>query len=104
MVNSVSPNYYADGETTEDYILSGSGFLDIPLDAKGILAYDNEQPLQHISSDDPIRLFSVRYKTNYQIILSPDVLIVHNANTYLGAIVSNDRQTIYWVNNSNPLP
>lgn len=26
------------------------------------------------------------------------------SNTYLGAIVSPDRQTIYWVNNTQPLP
>lgn len=87
-----------------DYILFGSGFSGIPDNAVGILARANDNPLEFIETDNPINLFSISQKTDTQLTMSPVQLITHTIDSYLGAIVSEDRQTIYWVNDTNPLP
>lgn len=86
------------------FSIDGNNFDAIPYDAIGLFADDNEAPLAFIESTSDTHLYDIVSKTTTHIelvSLSPTEL--HTAN-YLGAIVSRDRQTIYWTNTTKPLP
>ena len=106
MVESISPAYYAIQTDYSIYRvdLVGRGFSLIPDDAIGIASYDNEDPLQNRYSDEGYNLQDVIVESDgsmYTQYISSHRL---NENMYLGAIVSNDRETVYWVNETRPLP
>ena len=100
----ISPNYYAAGVENLRYELSGVLFDSIPNDAVGVLADDNNEPLAYVDTSQPSLLFSISEKTANRMVATQNTTGSHGSNTYLGAIVSSDRQTIYWVNETNPLP
>lgn len=102
-MENVSPLYYASGERTGDYILVGSNFDLIPDSAVGLLAINNDLPLEFIDKTTDNFLFSVFEKTENRIVLRPNVSVTHSSDSFIGAIVSNDRRTVYWVNDSKPL-
>lgn len=82
-------------------MLSGLNFDLIPSDAVGIVAIENDYPLyyQHAVAQYS---FSIVRKTDTEIELSNSTTM--NNNSYLGAIVSSDRETVFWVNETRPLP
>lgn len=83
----------------------GLGFDNIPDDALGILATDNNNPLERLNTDVRDYLFNITSKNNELLSLHQSYdTAPHTVNSYLGAIVSNDRSEIYWVNRTNPLP
>lgn len=104
MVESVTPNYYAAGVESTRYELTGHNFDKLPTTAVGILSQNNDDPLQfnnqHVSSVT-YRIISRRESS---LVLEQNLHFAHNTPSYLGAIVSDDGQTIYWVNNTRPLP
>ena len=84
--------------------LRGSGFLSIPADALGIWSSMNDDPLHNRYNETPYnRSVIVNQTDNLLTIQYPES---HNATVarYLGAIVSADRETVYWVNETRPLP
>lgn len=101
---NVSPNYYAPGVENIRYELNGVHFGMIPNDAIGVLADGNNAPLAYIDTPYDSLLFSISDKTENRMVLTQNTTGSHGSNTYLGAIVSSDRQTIYWINDSKPLP
>ena len=85
-------------------MLSGSGFDLIPSDAVGVIALTNDAPLANINTERDDWLFDLTNKTSTDMVFDQKILASHDRATYLGAIVSADRQTVYWVNESRPLP
>lgn len=104
MVSRISPTYYALHERNTDYLLEGHRFDDIPSNAVGLFADDNDAPLGHLGSSVQAYYYDITAKTDTAMnLVARDPKDVLPAN-YLGAIVSNDGSTVYWVNNSRPLP
>lgn len=104
MVREVLPSYYAANTLHNIYELRGGGFDLIPAGALGLLARDNDNPLEYLSDPRGWRLFDMTEKTDSRIVMVPEVDDTHAAPTYLGAIVSHDFSEVYWVNNTKPLP
>lgn len=104
MVAEINPNYYAGGVLNTGFNLMGSDFDVIPSDAVGLYARYNDNPLEFRYSLSPSLLYSITEKTNEAMSLESNNSETTHGKNYLGAIVSNDRSTIYWVNNTKPLP
>ena len=85
------------------YTLTGFRFDLIPEDALGILARSNDDPLEFRYLNNSSDLYSITSKSSTEMILVQQNTAQHSVDTYLGAIVSNDRNVVYWVNNSKPL-
>lgn len=68
------------------------------------MAYDNNDPLVYKNAQDSERLYRITEKTENEMKLVQITSSPHSVPTFLGAIVSTERQTIYWVNNTKPLP
>lgn len=103
-MTEILPNYYADGEDVTGYALSGEGFLEIPNDAIGVLARDNDAPLAEKDATTPSWLFDITSKTDTMMVLAPREGGYHSFASYLGAVVSPDRSVVYWENKTRPLP
>lgn len=104
VVTEISPNYYAAGEAPTTYVLRGEYFDQIPSNAVGIKSYKNEDPLMYLHTVNAAIEYKIREMTDSTITLrvrNPE--FVQTEPSYLGVIVSSDRNTIYWVNNSRPL-
>lgn len=104
MVDEISPTHYASGATVGEYVLSGVNFHYIPEDAVGIIAFDNDAPLANIDAQPAFWLFDIGEKTDTRMTMHQRETSTHGDANYLGAIVSADRQTVYWVNETRPLP
>lgn len=74
------------------------------MNAVGIYATSNGNPLEYLNTPTQSFLFNIVSKSSTNMTLRSGVSSIHSVDNYLGAIVSADRQTIYWVNNTNPLP
>lgn len=84
--------------------MRGFNFDLIPSDAVGVMSRLNNNPLMNINTDIQIWIYDISSKNDNEMVLDQRETSTLGANTYLGAIVSADRQTIYWVNNTSPLP
>lgn len=82
----------------------GNHFLLLPINAIGILAVDNDDPLGYRESTSESYLFDISEISDDLLTLTARQVGGHAFASYLGAIVSADRQTVYWVNDSKPLP
>lgn len=100
----MSPTYYATGSYIMEPVLTGRGFSEIPDDAIGIGAKVNNNPLEYILTTNAVLLLQIAEKNDIMMRMTQDKQHGHRDPVYLGAIVSADRQTIYWVNNTQPLP
>lgn len=104
MVESMSPDYYAANIPDDGFILTGLRLDRIPSDAIGIGAYSNDNPLGGIDSTQQKRLYHIVEQSASSLVLANNDGGVHAQDCYLGAIVSADRSTVYWVNFTEPLP
>lgn len=104
MVESLSPDYYAEGATDNGYILTGLRLDRIPSDAVGIIAYVNGTPLAERDTNILKNMYRISSQSSTSLTLVNRGTDPHYQPTYLGAIVSADRSIVYWVNTSNPLP
>ncbi len=104
VVLSCSPNYYAAGVMNTGFELTGQFFELIPNDAIGVFAKNNSNPLQYINSTYAPMIYDIVSRgTGRMTLLCREANTGHEAN-FLGAIISADRQTVYWENSTNPLP
>lgn len=85
-------------------VITGKWFDTIPNDAIGIAATNNNNPLLYLGSMNATFLMRISEKNDNLIKMTQDEAHSHGGSVYLGAIVSADRQTIYWVNTTQPLP
>lgn len=86
-----------------EFVVTGRNLLGIPSDAVAIPSADNDTPTAYINVDRPDFTGLIVEQTNTMIKFSASESNVHDRG-YLGCIVSADRQTIYWINESRPLP
>lgn len=104
VVETISPAYYASvsgGLAPINY--TGKNFDLIPDDAIILLSTRNEEPLMNINNSTAYNYENIVEKTDS--IMKSQFNSPHSrTKCYPGAIVSEDRKTIYWVNNTKPLP
>lgn len=74
------------------------------MDAIGVVAFANDTPLQNRYTESETRITNVTSVTNNVVTLEQAAEHSLASPYYLGAIVSQDRETIYWVNETRPLP
>lgn len=103
MVISITPTYYAENIGDIQYELTGY-FENLPDDAIGLLSDNNNNPIKYIDDDRKFHLFSIKEKNERRIVMAQQTTGAHTFNSYLGAIVSADRKTIYWENTTRPMP
>lgn len=104
MVYGIWPTYYADGRYKADMVLRGFNFGLIPSDAIGVLSDDNERPLMNRNTQRASDMVAVGQINGYMMTLTQAEEHTHANRMYLGAILSADRQTVYWENTTRPLP
>lgn len=75
----------------------------MPVDVLGLMATNNDAPLANLNDDRALMKASVTVVSDIEVILNNGTH-TFSADNYLGCIVSADRQTIYWVNETRPLP
>lgn len=100
----MSPVYYASGEIVREFVLEGMYFDYLPDSAVGVLAYDNDNPLEMRDTQLASQLFDIVEKTDTQVRFVARTLTNHPRSSYFGGIVSADRSVVYWENNTKPLP
>lgn len=83
------------------FVLEGHNFDMIPGDAFGLYATNNGNPLQN--RRDNYGYVITEKTATHMVLASTAASSAHPAN-FLGGIVSSDRETIYWTNETNPLP
>lgn len=76
----------------------------IPNDAVAIMSDDNTNPTVYIGTQNVNIILPIVDRSYGRIRFAGDVAITHGSPWYLGIIVSADRQTIYWTNNTQPMP
>lgn len=84
--------------------LQGFGLSQVPLGSIGVLSTDNERPLMNRNSSRGSLLTYVDVVSANHMTLHPDGEYTRTDKVYLGAILSADRQTVYWENTTRPLP
>lgn len=84
--------------------MTGKAFDLLPVDAIGILAKNNDNPLELRNTSYPPNLLDIAEKSDETLTLNARQVTSHIDAYYLGAIISADRETVYWVNESRPLP
>lgn len=75
----------------------------LPDDIIGVLSYDNDNPLNGLKTTALGYYCELVSKNNNTMVFSSLYSAVHPA-IYLGALVDKNRTTIYWINESKPLP
>lgn len=68
-----------------------------------MFAADNDNPTQFKDTEDTNLMFTISVVSDRELIATAVYATTHTIPNYLGCIVSEDRQTIYWVNNTKPL-
>ena len=84
--------------------MSGEGFDLIPNDAVLVTSDDNNRPLAHRDATGDVYVASILSKTATEIVFATGYTGSYSSAQYAGAILSDDRQTVYWVNETRPLP
>lgn len=105
VVYEVRPSYYAGGPQTPSFELVGWNFNSLPVDAVGTLAFNNASPLSYRTTTNASRVFRVEVvdNTRARALVSDWREHDYPGAFFLGCIVSNNREQLYWVNNSSPL-
>lgn len=105
VVFNIDPTYYAAGNYKGRVVLSGVNFDMIPSDAIAMASTSNENPLQlrYYTSDNSY-IFTMISKTDNEIVFEQDGIHSHSTGMYLGAILSPDRNVVYWINETRPMP
>lgn len=85
-------------------MLKGAGFTAMQQDAIGILAINNDDPLSYRNTTQTFRLFNIEVDDNNNARAVIQEAVAHPQPFYLGAILSHDREKVYWVNETKPLP
>ena len=86
------------------FVLHGSGFSYLPSNIVGVRSNDNNDPLVQRYSTADTQVYHVESKTDNELVLALSVVSMPQAPAYFGALLSNDRSTIYWLNETQPLP
>lgn len=102
-MTEITPTYYAAGTYILRFVLKGANFNTIPDDAVAVPAVKNDEPLEYRDTIVAANVMTIESRSANEIVFTTAVAVQHG-QTYLGGILSSDRQTVYWVNNTKPLP
>lgn len=86
-----------------EFIVAGSGFDLLPNDIVATYSISNDDPLTGRYHMSTLYYCQLIYKSDNELIFESSDAAAHSA-LYLGAILSSDREAIYWLNESKPLP
>lgn len=75
----------------------------IPEDAIGLRSSENDNPLMHRYDEAATQIYDLELNEN-SIVATLRGSTQIGVTVYFSAIVSADRSTVYWVNNTRPLP
>ena len=75
----------------------------IPQDAVAVYSRDNEDPLMWRYRTESGLFAPISIVNDEELDIVAEYSVI-SLTIYVGAIVSNDRSIVYWVNNSRPLP
>lgn len=103
MVTEVTPTYYAVGTHTLKFVLKGAGFDALPENAIAVPMINNSEPLQFRYNELGYNVMTMNRMSNTEVQFESTTIADHSPKS-IGAILSQDRETIYWVNTTNPLP
>lgn len=87
-----------------NFTVRGEYLDSIPNDAIGVLSSDNDNPLQNRDSASDVIVIPLVNQTKWSLEFEQETEHTSTQPSYLGAILSRDRQVVYWVNESRPLP
>lgn len=85
-------------------MLHGHGFSAIPANAVGVLASTDDDPLAFRESQEVRQTFDIIVESDSELRCVPRTKYTHAVAIYLGAILSDDRTEVVWVNETRPLP
>lgn len=103
-MTDISPTYYDGNVIPREYVLSGRNFRYVENEALGVAATSNANPTERKDSTNNIVLYDIVEKTDSRLVLKQkEETAIGHAN-FLGCLVSADRQVVYWVNETEPLP
>lgn len=102
------PQYYAEGTYLLRFDLQGDGFDTLPSDAIAVAMRDNENPLEFVNypytpEGERRAIMRIEKRSANALTMAAEEEAEHSVLT-IGAIVSADRQTVYWVNDTKPIP
>ena len=84
--------------------VGGYNLDQFPNEAIGVLSMDNDRPDQFKNSTWDGYIVNIQTKERRRMLLDGGEHHFDVGNYYLGLIVSSDRQTVYWINDTKPLP
>lgn len=99
-VSSFAPGYYASGGYELAFDLIGDGFDLLPQDAVAVPMSIGGDPLQYRYIQDTGVVMRLVSATTTTASFATGVTASHSAST-IGAILSADREKVYWVNETN---
>lgn len=76
----------------------------MPDDAWGLISDDNDEPLKYQGVSDNNYRFIVKSKDAHAMRFEQFYGSLSLGASYFSAILSADRQTVLWVNNTRPIP
>lgn len=103
MVTEIIPTYYAAGTYQHKYRLRGNGFAELPDNVVAVPMLNNNDPLQLREIESAANVMRMTRISPTEVEFAASAAAAHTAAS-IGAILSNDRQAVYWVNETNPLP
>lgn len=104
MVSEIVPTYYAAGTGTFRTELRGTGFSLIPSNAVAIISESNDYPMGYQHTSNQKYIFPITVIDSQTAVVEYQNALHFDNPIYVGGIVSEDRETIYWVNETRPLP
>lgn len=87
-----------------EFQLSGENFDKMGSEIVGVLATENGDPLHNRDSVNEAILVHEISRTKTTLLLAATMENHYSFPYYLGGILSADRETVYWENNTRPLP
>lgn len=82
--------------------MRGHGFNNIPNDAIATMAFHGNNIDVYRHSESPDVLWVIVSKTDNEMLLRQMQSKTYNYGNFIGCIVSNDRETLYWLNHNPP--
>lgn len=105
-VSSITPAYYAINASVSEFVFTGSGFLTLPQSCVVPIARSNDTPLenQYSTNHRYFMVLSVESDTLARATYPDGISQQFSYALYAGAIVSPDRDIVFWQNETRPLP
>ena len=102
-MTEIRPSYYAAGDNSLEFELIGENFDLLPSDTVGVQMHSNDDPLANRYEPVDVNLMHIVERSSTRILVRAYRHWEH-IQCSIGALLSNDRSVVYWVNETRPLP